>query len=204
MKKSELSDNHKALAEQLISIIKEAKGVNKKNNLTSWANHIRLMESTDEIDLDRIKAALDWYELHIGEEYVVIIESGSSLRKKFIRLEAAMQRVAKQEKSKRRAKNKARNTVEYLETVIDDEPQPKTHPQKEVAKPDQDDPVVQYKIQAFDKLTEVVTLNPYACKGLLDLAKERGTITSYKITCDSDVCWVIENTDLNLKAEGRV
>jgi hypothetical protein len=35
---------------------------------------------------------LDWYEDNRGGQYTPIVESGSSLREKFIRLESAMER----------------------------------------------------------------------------------------------------------------
>ena len=36
--------------------------------------------------------AMRWYEEHIGEPYVPVIESGTSFRKKFIKLEEAITR----------------------------------------------------------------------------------------------------------------
>ena len=41
---------------------------------------------------DRINIALKWYNNNIGGEYIPVIESGSSLRNKFDKLESAMYR----------------------------------------------------------------------------------------------------------------
>jgi len=42
----------------------------------------------DGIEYSRIRLALDWYRKNVGGQYVVVIESGASLREKFLRLEA--------------------------------------------------------------------------------------------------------------------
>jgi hypothetical protein len=70
---------------------------NKKVNITaqkinSWARSIRLMESSDGISYERIEKALTWYSDHNSDDYVPVIESGTTLREKFIRLEAAIER----------------------------------------------------------------------------------------------------------------
>jgi hypothetical protein len=41
-----------------------------------------------------VQKALDWYEIYKGGEYIPVIESGSSLRDKFVKLENAMERNA--------------------------------------------------------------------------------------------------------------
>ena len=46
----------------------------------------------NEVDYSRIKKALRWYKDNIGGQYIPVIESGNSLRMKFSKLEAAMQR----------------------------------------------------------------------------------------------------------------
>lgn len=60
--------------------------------INSWANSIRLLSEENDITSQRIKAALDSYEEYIDHPYMVVIESGQSLREKFIRLEAAIER----------------------------------------------------------------------------------------------------------------
>ena len=61
--------------------------------LTSWANEIRKLVEIDGVSIQRVETALDWYEENIGGQYIPVIESGSSLRNKFIKLEDAMRRV---------------------------------------------------------------------------------------------------------------
>ena len=78
------------LAEYLSKIIQSNKNIkHTPKQISLWTNYIRQLEENDGVNYDRIKNALLWYEKHIGEEYVVEIESGNSLREKFIRLETA-------------------------------------------------------------------------------------------------------------------
>lgn len=80
------------LAKQLSEII-----VSKKNikitqiKIQTWANDIRKLIETDEVSYSRVRKALNFYSDAIGGKYIPVIESGSSLREKFIRLENAME-----------------------------------------------------------------------------------------------------------------
>jgi len=76
-----------------------SKTIQKKKNIThtalqikSWANEIRKLSEMNNIEIPRIKQVLGWYRDNIGGEYVPEVESGASLRNKFVRLEAAMTR----------------------------------------------------------------------------------------------------------------
>jgi len=81
------------LAEKLAFIIRKNKRINvTSQKIVSWANEIRKLIETDGVSIQRVQAALDWYEENIGGQYVPVIESGSSLRSKFIKLEDAMRR----------------------------------------------------------------------------------------------------------------
>ena len=81
------------LAEKLASIIRKNKRINvTSQKIVSWANEIRKLVETDGVSIQRVETALDWYEDNIGGEYIPVIESGSSLRSKFIKLEDAMRR----------------------------------------------------------------------------------------------------------------
>jgi len=81
------------IVEKLSDIIQTTKNIkHTPNQLRSWAHEVRQLVEGNRIPPDRINKALDWYEEHVGEEYVPIIESGSSLREKFVKLENAMQR----------------------------------------------------------------------------------------------------------------
>jgi hypothetical protein len=81
------------LAERLAGIIQSNKNIKvPSTRLHSWADEIRKLSQMEEIAPARIASALDWYAKNIGGQYVPIIESGSSLRNKFIKLEEAMKR----------------------------------------------------------------------------------------------------------------
>ncbi len=81
------------LAEKLAFIIRKNKRINvTPQKIASWANEIRKLVETDGVSIQRVEAALDWYEDNIGGQYIPVIESGSSLRNKFIKLEDAMRR----------------------------------------------------------------------------------------------------------------
>jgi len=81
------------LAEKLAFIIRKNKRINvTSQRIASWANEIRKLVETDGVFIQRVETALDWYEENIGGQYIPVIESGSSLRNKFIKLEDAMRR----------------------------------------------------------------------------------------------------------------
>jgi hypothetical protein len=78
---------------RLSDIIKQTKNMKHTHQqIKSWTNDLRLLNEGNGIDQDRMDKALDWYEKNIGGEYIPVIESGSSFREKFIKLEAAMKR----------------------------------------------------------------------------------------------------------------
>ena len=77
----------------LIKIIRQKKNITiTSNQLTSWADEIRKLAENNEVSIPRIRKTLQWYQNNIGGEYVPVIESGNSLRMKFMKLEAAMER----------------------------------------------------------------------------------------------------------------
>jgi len=81
------------IVRKLSRVIRQAKNIkHTPAQLRSWANEVRQLVERNGISPDRINKALDWYEEHIGGEYVPVVESGKSLREKFIKLEEAMQR----------------------------------------------------------------------------------------------------------------
>jgi len=81
------------LAEKLSTIIKSKKNItHTKIQIDQWSNDIRRLAEDNKITIDRINTALDWYENNIGGSYVPVIESGSSLKEKFGKLEAAIER----------------------------------------------------------------------------------------------------------------
>lgn len=80
---------------ELVNILRtnlEQKKNGRKINIKGWYDHIRKMVEVDKIGVDEIKKALDWYFKHFGEMYIPVIESASSLREKFSKLENAIKR----------------------------------------------------------------------------------------------------------------
>jgi hypothetical protein len=98
------------LARTLARIVQSQKNIDitpaKKK---SWANEIRkLVYSSEKVEYDRVNRALSWYMKNVGGEYVPVIESGKSLRDKFVKLEAAMERSNGHSSSYKRRANAAK------------------------------------------------------------------------------------------------
>ena len=82
-----------SLANKLSKIIRTKKKMKHTTPQRKvWASDIRKLVEGNGIPKERIETALDWYEKNIGGQYIPVIESGSSLRNKFIKLENAMER----------------------------------------------------------------------------------------------------------------
>lgn len=80
-------------AEKLAAIIQSNKNIKiPPSRLNNWANEIRRLHQVEGVAHERIARALEWYGENIGGEYVPVIESGSTFRSKFIKLEDAMRR----------------------------------------------------------------------------------------------------------------
>lgn len=81
------------LADYLCKIISSKKNIKyNARQIKSWAEEIRKLSEINDISPIRIKRALRWYKMNIGGEYIPVIESGHSLRMKFLNLEAAKER----------------------------------------------------------------------------------------------------------------
>ena len=81
------------LAKKLATIIQSNKNINiSPLRLASWAADIGKLSRIEGVPPQRIDQALDWYADNIGGQYIPVIESGGSLRNKFIKLEEAMKR----------------------------------------------------------------------------------------------------------------
>jgi hypothetical protein len=90
--KKDKNKEYYPLAEDLAKTISTKKNIKiTPSKIEFWAKDIRKLIEADGVDSPRVKKTLDWYENHIGEQYIPIIESGKSLREKFIRLENAME-----------------------------------------------------------------------------------------------------------------
>jgi len=81
------------LTEKLASIIRKNERINvTPQKIARWTSAIKKLVETDGVSIQRVQAALDWYEENIGGQYVPVIKNGFDLRSKFINLERAMRR----------------------------------------------------------------------------------------------------------------
>lgn len=93
LSKKERSVKYVPMAEILSKIISYKKHIkHSPDQIKSWAYSILQMIEDQEIAPKRIKTVLDWYSKNIGLPYVPVVESGMSLKDKFVRLEDAMER----------------------------------------------------------------------------------------------------------------
>ena len=102
------------IVKKLSATIQTTKNIkHTPNQLRSWSNEIRQLVEGNGISPDRINTALDWYEEHIGSEYVPVIESGGSLREKFVKLENAMLRGNNDKNRKSPSRNNKYQGIDY-------------------------------------------------------------------------------------------
>lgn len=88
------------LARKLSNIILTQKKIkHTAQQLRKWADAIRKLSENNGVEKSRIETALDWYADNIGGTYIPVIESGNSLKDKFIKLENAMERENKPQKN---------------------------------------------------------------------------------------------------------
>lgn len=81
------------LAIKLADIVQSNKNIKiTQSRVNNWAGEIRKLSKIEGVVPARIEKALDWYAQNIGGEYIPVIESGSTLRNKFTKLEDAMKR----------------------------------------------------------------------------------------------------------------
>ena len=87
------NEKYLPIAYKLGEIITSKKKIKiNQSKLKSWAVSIRQLIEKDGVQIERVNTALDWYSDNIGGDYVPVIESGKSLREKFIKLENAIER----------------------------------------------------------------------------------------------------------------
>lgn len=106
---------------QLKEIVQSKKNIKVTHQkVRSWAGSIRLLNETDEVSKERIEKALNWYKDHHEDDYVPVIESGKTLREKFIRLENAIERFnnPKKNKTSHRYKNKVKTNYTQNITIV--------------------------------------------------------------------------------------
>lgn len=112
--KSDQNKNKKyiPLARKLSRIIKKTKNIKHPANvIKKWADEIRKLVEINEVEFERVDIALDWYAENIGGEYIPVIESGSSLREKFMKLENAIDRANSKGVQKNKQKKYDSNVV---------------------------------------------------------------------------------------------
>ena len=81
------------LTKKLASIIRKNEKINvSPQKIANWTKAIKMLVETDGVTIQRVQAALDWYEENIDDPYVPVIRNGFDLRNKFINLERAMRR----------------------------------------------------------------------------------------------------------------
>lgn len=128
IKEPPVQSPYNKLATQLVSIVRSNKRVNiTQYQLSKWEQDIRRLCEQQKINPARVKKALDWYADNIGMEYVPVVESGFSLRDKFLRLEAAAERSTQQPKNNRKPNQSRHETLtperrkayDNITTVID-------------------------------------------------------------------------------------
>jgi hypothetical protein len=91
--KKERNKKYLPLAQQIAKTVQTIKDIAiPTNQITAWTNDIRLLAESYKIDYVRIEIALNWYERHVSDPYTPVIESGATLRAKFLQLEDAINR----------------------------------------------------------------------------------------------------------------
>lgn len=91
--KEERNKTYLPLSQKLSDIIRTHKNYkHTTSQIKYWSNDFRRLVEENEVAIERIEKALDWYAKNIGGEYIPVIESGKSFRDKFGKLEAAMGR----------------------------------------------------------------------------------------------------------------
>lgn len=85
-------------AEKLSTIVRSKRNIkHTPSQIIGWTKPIhtlvyKTLEGAEDQNIDRLRRALDWYERHAEEQFVPVIQSGTSLLEKFDRLEQAMER----------------------------------------------------------------------------------------------------------------
>lgn len=103
-------------AERLADIVRNRKNIKiNQNKITSWAKSFEQLHRIEGVAIERIDKALGWYGEHVGEQYVSVVESGSTFREKFLNLEGCMERQENQSKLKNGSKmEKERHNFDWI------------------------------------------------------------------------------------------
>ena len=96
-KRAKRNEEYLPLSRLLFQIIRTNKNIKyNRVQIKQWANEIRILVNQNKIDYKRVEDVLMWYKDNIGGEYIPVVESGYSLRMKFLRLEEASKRASKE------------------------------------------------------------------------------------------------------------
>lgn len=87
-----LSDFDLEIARLLADKVRESRKVMRPIYLKVWGRHVHDMRKVDGYKKSRIRAAMTWYLSHFGDKYVPQAYSADGFRKKFLQIEAAMDR----------------------------------------------------------------------------------------------------------------
>lgn len=81
-----------ALAQRLVEILGKAERLTCNPSIFGWKKELLYLSKSTTIA--RVHDAIEWLAIHLNDEFVPLIWSASSFRKKFPRIEAAMRRCA--------------------------------------------------------------------------------------------------------------
>jgi hypothetical protein len=113
---SDKNQKYFPIVESLVNIILSKKRIKVDGRKKSaWANSVRQLVERDGVEIDRVEDALRWYERHHMDDYVPVIESGQSLREKFIKLENAIER-SRSQRQRTRSGYTGQSTLTYKDT----------------------------------------------------------------------------------------
>lgn len=91
--KTERNKKYIPLAEKLALLIQTYKNMSfTQKQINQWANEFRRLEEENKVPFVKQRKVLHQYSKIVGNEFVPIVESGSSFRQKFIRIEEAIKR----------------------------------------------------------------------------------------------------------------
>ena len=111
---------YKNIAILLGKIITSKKNVKiNAQKINNWTNSIRLLHTSDGVSVERIEKTVKWYEQHHADEYVPVIESGKTLREKFIRLESAIARSSGESRTRKNSNtgHVGKETLTYKKAI---------------------------------------------------------------------------------------
>jgi len=107
-KKKEPSPFDKKAAQKFAEVVGTFRKVQKNSDLRQWANVFRQMREVDDVPKKDIRETIEWYEKHIGDEYIPEAFSATTFRRKYADglFTAAMRRCSQNGKSPSNGRNR--------------------------------------------------------------------------------------------------